>query len=109
MHYAGALLETVPEHMQMNDPQTRTCCGALTCFGCVYCVDIFCMLPTMRQIEIGDEAYDMRLLPFYEGCWPCMRVARHRGVDDAQLREISNFAKCPWPCFGLFDGSFNRK
>ena len=92
----GRLLETLPVAIGVDDPQSRTCCGALSCFGCVYCMDIYCTLPTMRQIETGEEAYDMRLLPFYEACWPCMSLARRSGREDSELRSISHWAKCPW-------------
>ena len=102
LHIGGSLLDTVPDALSMRDPQSRTCCGALTCFGCVYCMDVFCTLPTMLKIETvdGDEtrAYDMRRLPFYEACWPCMRCALCCELqNDYELRDISDTYACPWP------------
>lgn len=102
LHMGGHLLETVPDSLLIEDPPSRTCCGALTCFGSVYCIDIFCMLPTMQQIEHDDRVYDMRLLPFYEACWPCMRCCLCSGLQTAEeLRTVSNAAACPWPCCGI--------
>ena len=99
LHMGGSLLETVPDALSMEDPQSKTCCGALMCFGCVYCMDFFCTLPTMMAVE-GDDtrAYDLRRLPFYEACWPCMRGALCCGLrDEDQLRVISSAYACPWP------------
>ena len=106
MHMGGRLLETIPEHLGIDDPQSRTCCGALSCFGCVYLIDIYCTIPTMRKIEAGDDAYDMRLLPFYEACWPCMLCAHYRETPTMVLRGVSSLAKCPWDCYGIFDRAF---
>ena len=107
LHMGGRLLETVPDALSMKDPQSRTCCGALSCFGCVYCMDLFCTLPTMRLIEEGDYAYDMRRLPFYEACWPCMRCLLCSGLQDAdELRTVSSEAACPWPSCGICDYIF---
>ena len=101
LHIGGSLLDTVPDALSMRDPQSRTCCGALTCFGCVYCMDVFCTLPTILKIETfdGDEtrAYDMRRLPFYEACWPCMRCALCGGSEADDLREFSDDCICPLP------------
>lgn len=98
LHMGGRLLETVPDALSMKDQQNRTCCGALSCFGCVYCMDVFCTLPTMVAVEENDtRAHDMRLLPFYEACWPCMRCALCCGLqNEDELRVISNAYACPW-------------
>ena len=102
LHVGGRLLETVPDALSMKDPHSRTCCGALTCFGCVYCMDVFCTLPTMLAVETIDDddrrAYDMRRLPFYEACWPCMTCALCCGLkNEDELRAISDAYACPWP------------
>jgi hypothetical protein len=107
LHMGGRLLDTVPDALSMKDPHSRTCCGALTCFGCVYCMDVFCTLPTMREIEEDEtRAYDMRRLPFYEACWPCMRCASFCHLqNEYELRDISDEYACPWPsCQGGFCG-----
>ena len=59
-----------------------------------------------HQIEDGDEAYDMRLLPFYEACWMCMCLAQRAGTEQTRLREVSNWAKCPWDFCGIFEYAF---
>ena len=74
MEASGHLLNGVADSAGIHNHDARTCCGALTCFGLCYLTDLCCAIPTMRRIEEGIDQYSLPLFPFYECCWPCMRL-----------------------------------
>ena len=105
MRIAGSMLNYPPDQLHIyRDSDDRACCAACECFSCVYLMDILCTVPTMRAIEEGENRYSLLNLPFYEACWPCMRVALACGVSKETLREKSAAFKLGAACdiFGCF-------
>ena len=74
--------------------ERRRCWDVLACFGTCYCMDLLCTIPTMNRIEVGHDAWSLRLFAFYECCWPCMGCLGLMGVPTERLREIREEA---WP------------
>lgn len=97
------MLNHLPNILEIGDEDERACCAACECFSCVYLMDIFCTVPTMRAIEKNrEERYSLLNLPFYEVCWPCMCVASNCGVSKETLQGISAIFKLPC-CFSIFN------
>lgn len=85
----GAVLNDLPDQLEMNDKDSRAMCIAAECLGCCYVYDICGSLRTMTAIEDKKNKYNIGLFIFYEWCWPCMICLKHCfGVSNENLREI---------------------
>ena len=90
----GRALNTIPDALDMQDADERTCCTAASCLGVCYTIDVCCAIPTMAETEEGFNKWSLPLFAFYECCWPCMGCLGLMGVPTERLREIREEA---WP------------
>jgi hypothetical protein len=105
LQMGGAALSVAPDALGMVNPDSRMCCGAGTCFGCVYVMDVCFAMPVMRRVETDEhEQFSLLRLPFYEVAWPCMGLMLCLGTSQKKLQRVSNSFLCPWTCCRLVEG-----
>ena len=84
----GRALNTIPDALDMQDADERTCCTAASCLGVCYTIDVCCAIPTMAETEEGFNKWSLPLFAFYECCWPCMSLLKIVGVDAATRHSV---------------------
>jgi hypothetical protein len=106
LQMGGAALSAAPNALGMENQNSRMCCGAVACFGCVYVMDVCCAMPVMRRVEADEhEQVSLLRLPFYEVAWPCVGLMLCLGTPPKEtLQRASNLAICPWTCCKLVGG-----